>query len=219
MAPEPDADRTATRTARASLARDLVVVLAFGAVGMALVAGFATYRIWSQGSRDEQQPVDAVVVLGAAQYDGRPSPVFAARIDHAVELWKDGVAPWLVVTGGKQDGDRATEAQTARAYAIANGVAEDAILVEDQSRSTYESLAAVAGMLRERGLDRVVVVSDPTHMLRSLRIATDQGLVAYGSPTRTSPIDQQLERRLRATIHELGALAMYFFRGGAGQPS
>jgi uncharacterized SAM-binding protein YcdF (DUF218 family) len=201
-----------------SFVRDLVLILILGAVGAAVVAGFATYRIWSQGARDEQRPVDAIVVLGAAQYDGRPSPVFAARIDHAIELWKEGIAPWLVVTGGKQDGDRATEAEAARTYAIANGVREDAILVEDQSRSTSESLAGVAGLLRARALDQVVVVSDPTHMLRALRIATDHGLVAYGSPTRTSPVDEQLERRLRATVHELGALAMYFFRGD-GQPS
>lgn len=218
MAPDGTSTPGEPRSAGFSLVRDLALILFVGAVGTALVAGFATYRIWSEGARDDQRPVDAIVVLGAAQYDGRPSPVFAARIDHAVELWKAGVAPWLVVTGGKQSGDRATEAETARVYAIANGVREDAILVEDQSRSTSQSLAAVAELLRARGLERVVVVSDPTHMLRSLRIATDQGLVAHGSPTRTSPVDQQLEQRVRATIHELGALAMYFFRGGAGQP-
>lgn len=218
MAPEGTGTPSDASASGSSLARDLVLILVLGVVGAAVVAGFATYRIWSQGARDEQRPVDAIVVLGAAQYDGRPSPVFAARIDHAIELWKDGIAPWLVVTGGKQDGDRATEAETARIYAIANGVREDAILVEDRSRSTSESLAGVAELLRARGLDQVVVVSDPTHMLRSLRIATDHGLVAYGSPTRTSPVDQELERRLRATIHELGALAMYFF-GGDGQQS
>lgn len=218
MAPEGTGTPSDASASGSSLARDFVLILVLGVVGAAVVAGFATYRIWSQGARDEQRPVDAIVVLGAAQYDGRPSPVFAARIDHAIELWKDGIAPWLVVTGGKQDGDRATEAETARIYAIANGVREDAILVEDRSRSTSESLAGVAELLRARGLDQVVVVSDPTHMLRSLRIATDHGLVAYGSPTRTSPVDQELERRLRATIHELGALAMYFF-GGDGQQS
>jgi uncharacterized SAM-binding protein YcdF (DUF218 family) len=218
MAPEGTMTPGDTSASGPSFVRDLVLILILGAVGAAVVAGFATYRIWSQGARDEQRPVDAIVVLGAAQYDGRPSPVFAARIDHAIELWKEGIAPWLVVTGGKQDGDRATEAEAARTYAIANGVREDAILVEDQSRSTSESLAGVAGLLRARALDQVVVVSDPTHMLRALRIATDHGLVAYGSPTRTSPVDEQLERRLRATVHELGALAMYFFRGD-GQPS
>jgi len=218
MAPEGTMTPGDTSASGPSFVRDLVLILILGAVGAAVVAGFATYRIWSQGARDEQRPVDAIVVLGAAQYDGRPSPVFAARIDHAIELWKEGIAPWLVVTGGKQDGDRATEAEAARTYAIANGVREDAILVEDQSRSTSESLAGVAGLLRARALDQVVVVSDPTHMLRALRIATDHGLVPYGSPTRTSPVDEQLERRLRATVHELGALAMYFFRGD-GQPS
>ncbi len=218
MAPEaPDASRSTTRPT--SLIRDVALLALAGVVGVALVGGFATYRIWSQGSRDEQRPADAIVVLGATQYDGRPSPVFAARLDHAISLWKQGVAPWLVVTGGKRPGDRVTEAQTALEYAMANGVPESAILTEDRSHSTYQSLSGVARLLDERGLATVVIVSDPTHMLRSLRMSTDLGLVAYGSPTRTSPVDQQLESKLRATAHELGALAMYFFGGGTSTPS
>ena len=90
--------------------------------------------------------------MGAAQYDGRPSPIFAARLDHAVELYRAGVAPRLVVTGGKADGDRTTEAATARAYAIARGVPADAILVEDRSRTTLESIRAVGDILRDHGL-------------------------------------------------------------------
>jgi uncharacterized SAM-binding protein YcdF (DUF218 family) len=218
MAPEaPETSGTTTRPA--SLLRDVVVLALAGVVGVVMVGGFATYRIWSQGGRDDQRPADAVVVLGAAQYDGRPSPVFAARLDHAIALWKQGVAPWLVVTGGKQPGDRVTEAETARRYAVANGVPEDAILSEDQSHSTYQSLSAVARIFSQHDLETAIIVSDPTHMLRSLRMATDLGLDAYGSPTRTSPVDQQLETRLRATVHELGALAMYFFGGGASEPS
>lgn len=153
------------------------------------------------------------MVLGAAQYDGRPSPVFAARIDHAVSLYLAGIADRLVVTGGKHAGDRTTEAATARAYAIERGVPPAAILTEDRGRSTLESLASVADILREHGITDAVFVSDRTHMLRVLRIARDHGITAYGSPTRTSPRDTDPDRRLLATIHELGALGAYVLTG------
>jgi uncharacterized SAM-binding protein YcdF (DUF218 family) len=193
--------------------RDLARLTVGAVVAAVALAGYATWRIWEQGDRDEQRPADAIVVLGAAQYDGRPSPVFRARLDHAVALHLAGVAPLLVVTGGKQEGDRTTEAAAAHAFAVANGVDAERILVEDEGTTTLESLRAVGAMLRERGLTRVVFVSDRTHMLRVLRIASDQGLTAFGSPTRTSPTDATMGRRLDATVHELGALAVYFVTG------
>ena len=152
-------------------------------------------------------------MLGAAQYDGRPSPVFEARLDHAVALYRAGVAPRFVVTGGKRAGDRTTEAAVARDYAIAHGVPASAIFGEDEAHNTLDSLRAVAGELAQRGLRSAVLVSDPTHMYRVLRIATDLGLEAYGSPTRTSPVTSDMDRWLRATAHELGALAVYFATG------
>ena len=194
--------------------RDVARLAILATAGLVLVAGYATYRIWEQGDRDEQRPADAIVVLGAAQYDGRPSPVFAARLDHAVSLYLAGVAPVLVVTGGKAEGDRTTEAAAARRFAIERGVDADDILVEDRGRTTLESLGAVGRIFRERGLGSAVFVSDRTHMLRVLRIARDEGIVAWGSPTPSSPIEGQFERRLRATAHELGALAVYFVTGG-----
>ena len=121
-----------------SVVRDVAWLVVAGCVALAALAGYASYRIWIQGQRDDQRPADAIVVMGAAQYDGRPSPVFAARLDHAVSLYLAGLAPNLVVTGGKADGDRTTEAATARAYAIARGVPASAILVEDASRTTRE---------------------------------------------------------------------------------
>jgi uncharacterized SAM-binding protein YcdF (DUF218 family) len=181
--------------------------------GTGLVA-WSTFRIQQQGALDERRPADAIVVLGAAQYDGRPSPVLAARVNHALELFKAGIAPLLIVTGGKASGDRTTEAAAARAWAEANGVPAAAILAEDRGRTTLESLEAVAVMLRERGLTSAVFVSDRTHMLRVLRIAIDQGIRAWGSPTSTSPTDADPASRTAAIIHELGALAIYF--AGAG---
>ena len=197
------------------MVRDLVVVAVVGCLGVAVVAGYATFRIWTQGQRDEQRPADAIVVMGAAQYNGRPSPLFAARLEHAVELFHAGVAKHLIVTGGKADGDRTTEAATARAYAIAHGVPADAILGEDASRTTLESIRAVGGLLREHGLKDAVFVSDRPHMLRVLRMAADEGITAWGSPTATSPIEHDPPGQIDATLHELGALAQYFLVGGA----
>ena len=188
-----------------------------GGLVVAVAAGAATFQIWRQGNADERRPADAIVVLGAAQYDGRPSPVFEARLEHAVSLWNEGLAKAFVVTGGKLPGDRTTEAAVAREYAIAHGVPEAAIFGEDQAHNTLTSLTAVAEQLDKRGMTSAIFVSDPTHMLRVLRIADDLGIDAYGSPTATSPVAQDPVRSAQATIHELGALAVYFLSGGAPQ--
>jgi uncharacterized SAM-binding protein YcdF (DUF218 family) len=190
-------------------------IVVVGCAVVVIAAGAAVLAIWRQGSSDEQRRADAIVVLGAAQYDGRPSPVFEARLEHAVALWNSGIADSFVVTGGKLDGDRTTEAAVARAYAIEHGVPPARIFGEDMARNTLASLDAVAGELRARGMHSAVFVSDPTHMLRVLRIAGDLGIDAYGSPTRTSPIARDPIRSAQATIHELGALAVYFLTGGA----
>jgi uncharacterized SAM-binding protein YcdF (DUF218 family) len=195
--------------------RDLLALLALACLAIALVAGYATFRVWAEGQRDDTRPSDAIVVMGAAQYDGRPSPVFAARIDHAVELFRSGVAPRLIVTGGKQQGDRTTEAASARAYAIARGVPPSAILFEDRSRTTLESIHAIRSLMDENDLKTAVFVSDRPHMLRVLRMAADDRITAFGSPTTTSPIEADPLKRADATVHELLALAQYFLVGGA----
>ncbi len=151
--------------------------------------------------------------MGAAQYDGRPSPIFRARLDHAVGLYKAGVAPYLIVTGGKAEGDRTTEAATAREYAVGHGVPVASILMEDQARTTLESVRSVGTILRDADLRTAVFVSDRQHMLRVLRMAGDEGIVGWGSPTTTSPIDRDPVARLDAIVHELGALAIYFVTG------
>jgi uncharacterized SAM-binding protein YcdF (DUF218 family) len=180
------------------------------------VTAYATYRIWQRGDVDDATAmgtVDAIVVLGAAQYDGLPSPVFQARLDHAIALWREGRAPLLVVTGGRREGDRTTEAATARDYAIGQGVSAGAIRMEDRGRSTLESLRAVATLLEQEALGSAVFVSDRSHMLRVMRMARDLGIEAYGSPTSNSPMDATMERRVDATLHELGALAWYALVG------
>jgi uncharacterized SAM-binding protein YcdF (DUF218 family) len=184
-----------------------------GLIAGIAIGGYAAYRIWDQGNRDERTRADAIVVMGAAQYDGRPSPVFAARLDHAIELYHDGVAPRLIVTGGKREGDRTTEAASARSYAIEHGVPENAILSEDASRTTLQSIRRVAALMRDKDIGSAVFVSDPSHMLRVLRMASDEGINGYGSPTRTSPLERDPVARVDAIVHELGALAVYFVSG------
>jgi uncharacterized SAM-binding protein YcdF (DUF218 family) len=181
---------------------------------VALSAATTTIRIWQQGAQDERRQADAIVVLGAAQYDGRPSPVFAARLSHAVELYHEGLAPMFVVTGGRIPGDVTTEAAVARQYAIDHGVPEGAIIGEDAARNTLASMRSVATLMRDHGLRSAVFVSDPTHMLRVLRMAADLGIDGYGSPTTTSPAMVDPMSRIEATVHELGALAVYFLSGG-----
>jgi len=171
----------------------LVIVCLVGAY-----YGVNLFQVWSVGNGDQTRPVDAIVVLGAAQYDGRPSPQLRARLDHVVELWKLGVAPLVVVTGGNQPGDRFTEASASAAYLSQHGVASAAILQENRSHSSWESLAGVARLLNERDASRVLLVSDPFHSLRIRLVAQELGLTAYVSPTRTSPV-----RGATAVIKEL----------------
>lgn len=197
------------------MVRDSARVIATAAIAVSALFGYTAYRITVQGDRDERRQADAIVVLGAAQFNGVPSAVFAARLEHAVGLFKDGLARYFIATGGKQPGDRTTEAATARAYAEAHGVPADRILMEDHGRSTIESLQAVEGLMRAHDLRSAVFVSDRTHMLRVLRMATDLGIDAAGSPTTTSPTDLDVGRRGRAILHELAGLVAYAFGRGA----
>jgi uncharacterized SAM-binding protein YcdF (DUF218 family) len=162
-------------------------------VGVASVSAVVYFlvtlaQVWSTG-RDNSfatgaRPVDAIVVLGAAQYDGRPSPQLQARLDHALLLWKREAAAFIVATGGKQANDRFTEAQAGREYLIANGVPAAAILVEPNGASTFASLAAVRRDLAP-AIGHVVLVSDPYHVLRARLVADELGFVVDVSATRS----------------------------------
>lgn len=151
---------------------------------------------------DGRRPADAIVVMGAAQYDGRPSRQLAARLDHAVTLYTAGVAPVVVVTGGNQPGDRFTEAGTSAQYLVDHGVPASAIVQEDEGRTTYQSLRSVADLLAERSVRSVVIVTDPYHALRARLIANEVGLVAVTSPTPSSVIagTEQLGREVREAL-------------------
>ena len=175
------------------------VVAALGvAAGLWLTSAAAVVYT---ATHDDAAKAQAIVVLGAAQYRGRPSPVLRARLDHAVALYRKGVAPRLVLTGGIAEGDTASEAAVSRLYALAAGVPDSAILLENEGRTTSQSLAGVARLLRARRLDTVVVVSDPFHVLRAETVARRMGLTTFGSPTRT---DDVWARILRQPSYFLG---------------
>lgn len=169
-----------------------VVLLAFAA---AAYYGITFLQVRSVGGTDQARPVDAIVVMGAAQYDGRPSPQLQSRLDHAYDLWVLGLSQTIVVTGGNQPGDRFTEADASADYLIGRGVPDDAILRENVAHTSYDSLAGAAVLLRERGLNSVLLVSDPFHSLRIRLTAQELGLTAYVSPTRTSPVQGSAETR------------------------
>lgn len=175
------------------------------ALALAYVAVTAA-QVWWASRRDERGPAGAIIVLGAAQYDGVPSPIFSARLDHGLALWQEGAAPVLVVTGGGRPGDQRTESSAAADYLIARGVPDQAILREVDARNTWESLLAVSRILDDRGIARVVLVSDPTHALRTDLIAADVGLDADVSPTRTSPASTTTA--LRSGARETAAVAL-----------
>jgi uncharacterized SAM-binding protein YcdF (DUF218 family) len=163
------------------------------------LASVASVLIWSR--RDEARPASAIVVLGAAQYVGRPSPVLRARLDHAIDLYKAGLAPLLVLTGGTGDGDTTSEAAVGRRYALEHGVPDSAIVTENRGRTTRESMSSVAAWMRVHEDSTMILVSDPFHMLRLTVLARRHGMVPYTSPTRTSPISASNEE-LRYVLSE-----------------
>jgi uncharacterized SAM-binding protein YcdF (DUF218 family) len=171
-----------------------------GVVFAAIVVYFGVtfVQVWLASRRDQARPVQAIVVLGAAQFDGRPSEVLRARLDHAVDLYRRKLAPLIVVTGGRQPGDRFTEATAAADYLHAQGVTEDHIRREVTGRSSWQSLAAAAAFLHSDGIDKVLLVSDPFHSLRLESMAGELNLVGWVSPTRTSPIHGVTEARFIA---------------------
>ncbi len=179
-------------------------------VGALLVGyyGVSLWQVYATGRSDQAQPVDAIVVMGAAQYDGRPSPQLAARLDHVAMLWPEGLAPLVVVTGGQQPGDRFTEAGASADYLIERGVPAGVIVQEDQGSTSYESLERVAALLDQRaaGKHSVLIVTDPYHTLRSRLIAQEIGLTAYVSPTRTSVVTGA--RSLEHHVWEAGGIAI-----------
>lgn len=189
-------------------ARRILTVFVVTVVVLWLVSA-AAVLVWS--SRDEARPAQAIVVLGAAQYAGRPSPVLRARLDHALALWGQHLSSLLILTGGTGSGDTTSEAAVGRTYARKHGVPDSAIVEENEGRTTSESMRAVAGILEARGLQSALLVSDPFHMLRLRILARRFGFTPYTSPTRTSPISPNRVERWKYIFSESIKAPMAFF--------
>lgn len=182
----------------------VLAVLAPPVLGTALIGS-----IYWQARTDETRPVDAIVVLGAAQYNGRPTSVLRARLDHVLTVYDEGYAPFVVVTGGKQQGDVTTEAEASRDYLIEHGVPATSILMENEGRDTWQSLQGVASLLKERELSRVLLVSDGFHLMRAKMMARDLGLTAFASAAADSPIRPGSSREFGYVAREAVAILAY----------
>lgn len=177
-------------------------------VGLALVAGTA-FRIWQVARVDDRSPADMIVVLGAAQYNGTPSDIFRWRLVHAKNLYDEGVANYIVTTGGGLPGDRFTEAEAGARWLERNGVPDSATVSLGTGSDTLGSLEAAAGAAQKRGLSSAVIVSDPWHSLRARTMARDAGLRAWTSPTRSGPAVWTRETQLHYIWRETTALIYY----------
>ena len=186
-------------TPRSRLGYRLLTGATVAVVAVWLTSAVAV-MIW--GSRDRARNSDAIVVLGAAQYVGRPSPVLRARLDHALSLWQRGLAPVLIFTGGTGAGDTTSEAAVSRVYALKHGVPDTAILLENEGKTTRQSLAAVSAIMEARRMKTAILVSDPFHMLRLRILSTQYGVDAYTSPTQTSPISANKGQALGYVLSE-----------------
>ncbi len=186
------------------------LALAAAVAGLYLLS-FLTVVVVSR--LDQRYAADAIVVLGAAQYNGRPSPVLQARLDHGAELYREGWADMVVVTGGIVAGDRMSEATAGRRYLIGVGIPPDSIVVQAVGHSTAGSMDAVAGWLRGQGLNRVILVSDPFHLARLRLEAGRLGLEAWTSPTATSPISSRFGTELQYLLVEAAKLPVLVVQG------
>lgn len=163
-------------------------LFAVALLGAYLAVTFA--QVWQTSRRDGAREAQAIVVFGAAQYSGRPSPVLRARLDHAADLYRRGLAGTVVVTGGRLPSDTSgyTEARASAEYLVAQGIPDGDVLREVSGRSSWQSLASSAAFLKKRGITRVILVSDGFHLLRIRSMADELGLSAVTSPAPGSPI-------------------------------
>ncbi len=195
-------------------------VVAAAILAVALLVASTGLAIWWTARQDSRPGSDAIVVLGSAQYNGVPSSIFEARLEHAIALFEDGVAPVIVTVGGKADGDRFAEAEAGRNYLAGAGIPGDALLAVPEGGDTLESIRAVSASFTELGWSSVVLVSDPWHAMRAERMAEDAGLDAESSPTRQGPAVQTRNTQVRYILRETAAYLLYRATGEsiAGAP-
>jgi uncharacterized SAM-binding protein YcdF (DUF218 family) len=184
------------------------VVLAALLAAVLLVVSTAL-AIWWTAREDSRPRSDAIVVLGSAQYNGRPSSIFAARLEHARKLFAQGVAPLVVTVGGNRAGDNFTEAEAGRDYLAQEGVPSSALLAVPHGVDTLESMRDVAEVFRQHGWTKAVLVTDPWHVMRAERMADDSGIEAVSSPTRQGPAVQTRSTQFLYIVRETAAYLVY----------
>ena len=189
------------------------VVYTAAALLLALWASFVV-AIIDAGRRDQAASADAIIVLGAAQYKGRPSPVLRARLDHAASLWGRGLAPRVIVTGGRGVGDTTSEAAVGMRYLVQRGIPAESISMDTAGLTTSQSMVAAQRLLSSRSYPSVLIVSDPFHMLRLAILARRLHMIPLLSPTRTSPISTRPGQQFRYVMAE-SIKAPYAFVVGA----
>lgn len=191
-----------------------------GVLAALLLVASTALAIWWTARQDSRPESDAIVVLGSAQYNGVPSSIFEARLEHARALYEAGVAPVIVTVGGKAAGDAFTEAEAGRDYLVRAGVPAEALLAVPEGVDTLESMRVVGRAFAERGWERAVLVTDPWHAMRAERMAEDAGMQADSSPTRQGPAVQTRATQFRYILRETAAYLLYRVTGEsvAGAP-
>jgi uncharacterized SAM-binding protein YcdF (DUF218 family) len=170
--------------------RTIVLVAGLAVLSLGAVMAFLTLEVRRHATLDEARPADVILILGAAEYSGRPSPVLQARLDHGLELWRRKMAPRMLTTGGAGGDPVFTEGEVGRTYLVRHGVPPEAIIVEPEGSSTAQSTAAAGEILRRMGLSSCVVVTDGYHMFRAKRMLEARGLRVYGSPRPSASRDE-----------------------------
>ncbi|MCF6507576.1 YdcF family protein [Blastococcus sp. MG754426] len=198
----------------------LARVAGAGVLAAVLFVASTALAIWWTARQDARPQSDAIVVLGSAQYNGVPSSIFEARLEHALALYEQGVAPVVVTVGGKAAGDQFTEAEAGRDYLAGAGVPAEALLAVPEGVDTLESMRVVGAAFAERGWERAVLVTDPWHAMRAERMAEDAGMEAESSPTRQGPAVQTRATQVRYILRETAAYLLYRVTGEsvAGAP-
>jgi uncharacterized SAM-binding protein YcdF (DUF218 family) len=198
----------------------LARVVAAAVLAFVLLVSSTALAIWWNARQDARPSSDAIVVLGSAQYNGVPSSIFQARLEHAKALYDDGVAPVIVTVGGKAVGDAFTEAEAGEEYLAEAGVPDDALLAVPEGVDTLESMRVVSAAFDDRGWSTAVLVTDPWHAMRAERMAEDAGIEAESSPTRQGPAVQTRATQFRYILRETAAYLLYRATGHsvAGAP-
>lgn len=198
------------------IGRFLARVVAGLLIGSVLATLGVAFAVWKVARNTDTEQAETIVVLGAAQYDGQPSSVFQWRLQHALDLWRDGYAETIVTVGGSQEGDAYTEASAGKKWLVEQGGVPDAAVVAvEQGSNTLSSAEALAPVYAERGWQDAIVVTDPPHTLRAMTMIADQGITVYGSPTRSGPAVQSRKTQLEYIVRETGALLYYGVFGGS----